>query len=119
MVNRYGLKELEYIRADFTSETGAEFGNIILDKQKLLTGNPTLDRKQTYQMTKTRFRTAIPYEFDFAYAVTVHKAQGSEWGKVAVIEEGFPFDREEHSRWLYTACTRAAEQLVWVKNSNF
>jgi ATP-dependent exoDNAse (exonuclease V) beta subunit len=32
-----------------------------------------------------------------------------------VIEENFPFDREEHKRWLYTACTRAAEKLVLVR----
>ena len=29
--------------------------------------------------------------------------------KVLVIEERFPFDKEEHKRWLYTACTRAAK----------
>lgn len=27
-----------------------------------------------------------------------HKSQGSEWDNVLVIEEGFPFDKEEHKR---------------------
>ena len=54
-------------------------------------------------------------EFAYAYAVTCHKAQGSEWDKVLVLEERFPFDEEEHARWLYTACTRAANKLVLVR----
>ena len=33
---------------------------------------------------------------------------------VLVIEEKFPFDKEEHKRWLYTAATRAAEKLVVI-----
>ena len=43
------------------------------------------------------------------------KVSGSEWDKVLVIEERFPFDKEEHKRWLYTACTRAAKKLVLVR----
>ena len=43
------------------------------------------------------------------------RVSGSEWDKVLVIEERFPFDREEHARWLYTAITRAAEKLVLIK----
>lgn len=44
-----------------------------------------------------------------------HKSQGSEWDKVLVIEEGFPFKKEEHARWLYTTVTRASSKLVLVK----
>jgi exodeoxyribonuclease V len=54
--------------------------------------------------------TMIP--FDFAYAVTAHKAQGDEWDKVIVYEERC--DLWEHSRWAYTAASRAKENLVWV-----
>jgi exodeoxyribonuclease-5 len=57
----------------------------------------------------------IPKEFAYGYAITVHRAQGSEWDKVLVIEEKFPFDKEEHARWLYTACTRASGKLVVIK----
>ena len=35
--------------------------------------------------------------------------------KIVVLEEDFPFVREEHARWLYTAVTRASEQLVLVR----
>ena len=44
------------------------------------------------------------------------KVSGSEWDKVLIIEENFPFDKEEHKRWLYTAVTRAASKVVLVKN---
>ena len=54
-------------------------------------------------------------EFTYAYAITTHKAQGSEWDKVVVLEEGFPFDKTEHARWLYTALTRAEEKAVIIR----
>lgn len=40
---------------------------------------------------------------------------GSEWDKVLVIEERFPFDKTEHARWVYTCVTRASSKLVLVK----
>ena len=55
------------------------------------------------------------YEFAYAYAITCHKAQGSEWNQVLVFEEWFPNVAEEHKRWLYTAATRASEKLVIIK----
>ena len=56
-----------------------------------------------------------PFDFAYAYAITTHKAQGSEWDKVLVVEERFPFDKEEHIKWLYTAATRAKEKLVIIR----
>lgn len=52
-------------------------------------------------------------EFDYGYALTVHKAQGSQWDDVIVFDESFAF-REHRHRWLYTAVTRAAEKLTVV-----
>ncbi len=55
--------------------------------------------------------------FDFGYALTVHKAQGSQAKKVVVFEERFSRDTEEDwRRWLYTAVTRAEEELLIVGN---
>lgn len=54
-------------------------------------------------------------EFDFAYAVTAHKAQGSQWDDVLVVDEGWAF-REDAVRWRYTAITRAAQKLTVVKS---
>ncbi len=53
-------------------------------------------------------------DFDFGYALTVHKAQGSQWDEVVLFDESFAF-REHRQRWLYTAITRAAETLTIVK----
>ena len=50
-------------------------------------------------------------EFDFGYALTTHKSQGSQWDSVLVINESSAF-REDKSRWLYTAITRAAERVI-------
>jgi ATP-dependent exoDNAse (exonuclease V) alpha subunit len=52
-------------------------------------------------------------QFAFGYALTVHKAQGSQWGDVIVIDESDAF-REDKARWLYTAVTRAASKLTIV-----
>jgi len=49
--------------------------------------------------------------FDFAYAVTCHKAQGSQWDRVLVRDESGVF-RQDARAWKYTAVTRAAEQVT-------
>lgn len=50
----------------------------------------------------------------FAQAITVHKSQGSEWGRVALIDESAVFAREADTprRWLYTGITRASAELT-------
>ncbi len=53
-------------------------------------------------------------DFDYGYALTVHKAQGSQWDEVVLFDESYAF-REHRDRWLYTAITRAAERLTIVK----
>lgn len=57
-----------------------------------------------------------PQQFDYGYAITAWKAQGSEYDNVLVLEENFPFKRDEHIRWLYTAATRASKKLIIVKD---
>lgn len=52
-------------------------------------------------------------EFDYGYALTCHKAQGSQWDNVLVIDESHVF-RKESRRWLYTAITRAAERITII-----
>ncbi len=50
--------------------------------------------------------------FDFGYALTVHKAQGSQAKRVILFEERFKqMDEQQWRRWLYTAVTRAEEEL--------
>lgn len=49
-------------------------------------------------------------QIDYAYALTVHKAQGSQWENIVVVEDVKPISDE--SRWLYTAITRAEKKCV-------
>lgn len=53
-------------------------------------------------------------DFDYGYALTVHKAQGSQWDNVVLFDESWAF-RDMRDRWLYTAITRAAEGIIIVK----
>lgn len=50
-------------------------------------------------------------EFEFGYALTCHKAQGSQWDSVLIFDESGAF-RSHARRWMYTAITRAAERVV-------
>ena len=53
-------------------------------------------------------------QFDFGYALTVHKSQGSQWNSVYLFDEGGAF-REDHAKHLYTGLTRAAETVTVVR----
>lgn len=107
---------VKIINADFLSETNELYPMVHMDKKLILEGTKSLDFKIEYRLGKSKnMQHLIPYEFTYGYAITTHRAQGSEWEKVLVIEEKFPFSKEEHARWLYTACTRASEKLVLIR----
>ncbi|MBQ1698412.1 MAG: AAA family ATPase [Bacteroidales bacterium] len=58
-------------------------------------------------------------QIKFAYAVTCHKSQGGQWANV-FIDNGYLTDEmldREYLRWLYTALTRAT-QNVYLVNFN-
>lgn len=50
----------------------------------------------------------------FAYAITAHKAQGSEWSRVIVWDDTEKMGYDA-AKWLYTAVTRAKDQVILVK----
>ena len=52
-------------------------------------------------------------QFTYGWALTCHKSQGSQWQNVAVFDESRAF-REDHTKWLYTAITRAAERVTVI-----
>lgn len=111
-----GGQQIEVLRADFVSDSDALFYDVPMDTKMILTGERCVDWKTAYKMSKNPKTVGLlPKEFTYGYAITCHKAQGSEWDNVLVVEEKFPFNKEEHARWLYTACTRASEKLVLLK----
>ncbi len=58
--------------------------------------------------------------FDWGYALTVHKSQGSEADRVVLFEQRNSYQTEdEWRRWLYTGVTRAREDLTIVKPRRF
>ena len=54
----------------------------------------------------------------FAYAVTCHKAQGGQWKRVFIDPGNIPVEERDKNyyRWLYTAITRATEQVYLLTN---
>jgi ATP-dependent exoDNAse (exonuclease V) alpha subunit len=48
--------------------------------------------------------------WDYGYALTAHKGQGSEYDRVVVLDQ----NPAERKRWMYTAMTRAKEKLVVI-----
>ncbi|MDR3589055.1 MAG: AAA family ATPase [Negativicutes bacterium] len=51
----------------------------------------------------------------YGYAITAHKSQGSQWRKVFVRQDAF----RDNARWLYTAVTRATEQLILASDTGY
>lgn len=70
---------------------------------------------ESLNFTKQRKRIMEGDLFDFGYALTVHKAQGSQSKRVVLFEERFSrMDAEMWRRWLYTAVTRAEKELFII-----
>lgn len=96
--------------ADFISDNDGLYGQIPMD-YKIFTEKESTINKDNWKNYPKNQRA---YEFDYGYAITCHKSQGSEFDKVIVYDEWLG-DREQHQRWLYTAVTRASKMLVIVK----
>ena len=105
------------IMADFKPDGENSFLGVSIDKDFLTSETPCVDWRVSYRIGQLRNRLGdiLPRQITYGYALTCHAAQGSEWEKVLVLEESFPFERDEHKRWLYTAATRASEKLVLLR----
>jgi exodeoxyribonuclease-5 len=70
--------------------------------------------KQYKAVKEDPFFNAI--QVKYAYAITCHKAQGGQW-KTVIIDQGYLNAEKvdmEYLRWLYTAITRATDELYFV-----
>ena len=75
-----------------------------------------VDKEPTINKDNWKAFPEVPraLEFDYGYAITCHKSQGSQFEKVVIFDEWLG-DKEYHNKWLYTACTRPSSRLVIVK----
>jgi exodeoxyribonuclease-5 len=85
------------------------FFNTLEDYSHLNTRN-----KQYKAVKEDEFFNAL--QVKYAYAVTCHKAQGGQWKSVFIDQGYISADRidMEYLRWLYTAVTRATDELYFV-----
>jgi len=117
-IARSDIKKFDILMGDLIiPETNDTYSMVEMDRKMILTGEKCCGWKLSYKLGKLKHKYGeiVPKEFTYAYAITAHKSQGSEWSQVVVLEEKFPFDKTEHARWLYTACTRASYKLVLVR----
>lgn len=87
-----------------------------------LNRHPELKRKG-YEQAKKKALMEDPYfnafKIKFGYAITGHKAQGSEWKNVFLqCQTPQKTLTKEHFRWLYTAITRTSNALYVINPPN-
>ena len=93
--------ELDRWVIDAHDELGREFKNI-----------PVWRAPFIRDLKKNEYAPRGLVHFDYAYAITCHKSQGSEWDSVMVYDEWMPPQVWDMKRWRYTAITRASKQLT-------
>lgn len=102
----------KYLRCDLQSLdiVGERLNNVMLHLM------PFLEGTQDHQKFWTPMLTGNPEGLVMTYgsAITTHKAQGSQWKSVAIIDEWMRSDAK-YANWLYTAVTRAAERVTIVR----
>lgn len=115
------LKNIEYLPGIGNYIKKRMIGDLIIDDDmfaelemdyKIFTEGKNTVNKDNFKKIPVKL-----IEFDYGYAITYWKAQGSEWDNVLVLEENWPpKNTEEHQRAIYTAATRARNKLVIIKN---
>ena len=69
--------------------------------------------KQFLAIKKNKYFNAL--QVKFSYAMTCHKSQGGQWKTVFIEQPYLPEGvSKEYYRWLYTAMTRAQENLYLI-----
>jgi ATP-dependent exoDNAse (exonuclease V) alpha subunit len=127
----FRFAKLQLRLTDYSAENSFE-ALVILDT--LYTETPALTQEQNKalytsvsldyaHLSKKEMKESLkkdPYlnalQIKFAYAITCHKAQGGQW-PIVFVDQGYLKEDgidKEYLRWLYTAVTRASEQLFLV-----
>lgn len=97
-----GTMELDF-RPDFTDSV---FQNIRFDYDHMYSiPDNEIPEKSNIYVDK----------FEFAYAITVHSSQGSQWDNVLFLNEKMMRDPYDQRRFEYTAITRASKTITIVE----
>lgn len=143
VVRVWGVEEMYGFRYADVTLSFLDYNNCELDVKIILdtltSESPSLTREENERLfaavwddypeikAKRKRMEAVrnnPYynalQVKYAYAVTCHKAQGGQWRRV-FIDQGYVADDmlgQDYYRWLYTAFTRASENLYLVNWSD-
>ncbi|MEP7104192.1 MAG: AAA family ATPase [Candidatus Dojkabacteria bacterium] len=109
------------IKSITQDENETYYASIQMDEEDIkfkgLVSTDQFNNPESLNFTSNRKKSIDIDLFDFGYATTVHKAQGSQAKRVILFEERFSkMDDEMWTRWLYTAVTRAEEELIIIGN---
>jgi len=83
---------------------------------KVLEDYADIPRKADHMKALKEDRYYNALQVKYAYAATCHKAQGGQWAHI-YVDQGYMTDdmlSTDYLHWLYTAFTRATEQLYLV-----
>jgi len=111
---------LGYLKSiDYETAPDWHFAQIKMDEElfdyKGMIYASQFNNPKSLNFSEARSETMAGDLFDFGYAITVHKAQGSEASKVVLFEEKFSsMDDAMWARWLYTGVTRAKDSLYII-----
>ncbi len=126
-----GFQPTDILLADFITEDGDTFKNLPIDYLCLTTNNPSLTSAQEYILggynkniigkidaygySANAIKT-IPYNFNYGYAITTWKAQGSEYPYVLGYDCTWlkKKNKDEYIKYLYTLVTRATNAVILV-----
>lgn len=90
------------------------------EKSKALYGERIRKNKHFRKRKDKRFDSYLnALHIKYGYAITCHKAQGGEWDEVLIHPIVPPRMNSDHSRWLYTAITRARKMLYSFKKKPY
>lgn len=128
--NAHGLINGMFLTLDDIVDEGSlYFSAVVHDEEGRLVGPPDRDgRPGRMRIYKGHFEDHVAFdrtrhdrdwkekrlltEATFGWAITAHKAQGSQWENVIVWDDGLGRSEIDRRRWLYTAITRAERGLV-------
>lgn len=100
---KYLSYEKDTLIMDLEDEIGRQYNSIKVHPQYFLgEDHPSMKNKITKNF------------FEFGYAMTCSKVQGSSFGNVVVVEEKMQGRVSEKRKWMYTAITRAEYMCTWI-----